>query len=139
MATTTKKTTTKPKEESVKKGGMEGRNPDGTFAKGSKPKITSNYGAPLKNFSYKAMAKVRASKDPNRVLKDLEALDAILDNESTSPMERMKALELKIKLNGGFDPQETTATITGEVAAEINKRPYKGLTIDEIRKALGKK
>ena len=121
-----KKPKTPQKSKSVNKGG---RKADGTFAKGNKPKITSNYGRPIQQFSYRAMAKVRAGKDPNRVEKDLDVLDNILDSDSATPMEKMKAMELKIKLNGGFDPVENK-DVTPKT---ISESPLNGLTIEELR------
>lgn len=118
---------------SVKQGGKkaEGRNADGTFAKGNKPKITENYGRPQNDFSYRAMAKIRAKKDPARVQKDLDMLDEIIDDPNSSPMERMKALENKIKLNGNYDPQETK-----DVTKHEMDRVYKGLSLEQINKLL---
>lgn len=130
-----KKTTKKAKPSTKKSVNKGGRKADGTFAKGNKPKITSNYGRPIQQFSYRAMAKVRASKDPERVEKDLDALDKILDSEATSPMERMKALELKIKLNGGFDPVENKDVTPKEEPTN----PFANLTEAELRKLAGEK
>jgi len=124
--------------EPVKQGGnkVEGRNADGTFAKGHKPKITENYGRPQNDFSYRAMAKIRAKKDPARVQKDLDMLDEIIDNPNSSPMERMKALENKIKLNGNYDPQETKDV----TPVRHIETPLDGLSVEELRtlKALKK-
>lgn len=119
------------KTEPVKQGGnkAEGRNADGTFAKGNKPKITENYGRPQNDFSYRAMAKIRAKKDPERVQKDLDMLDAIIDDPKASPMERMKALENKIKLNGNYDPQETK-DVTPMRHIET---PLDSLSVEELR------
>lgn len=86
-------------------------------------------GRPIQQFSYRAMAKVRAGKDPARVEKDLDVLDKILDSESATPMEKMKAMELKIKLNGGFDPVENK-DVTPKT---ISESPLNGLTIEELR------
>ena len=115
----------------VKQGGnkAEGRNTDGTFAKGNKPKITENYGRPQNDYSYRAMAKIRAKKDPERILKDLNRLDAIIDDPNSTPAEIAKALEIKIKLNGNFDPQETKDVTPARHA----ESPLDGLSVEELR------
>lgn len=119
------------KKKVVKQGGKKaaGRNSDGTFAKGNKPKITENYGRPQTDFSHRAMAKARAKKNPERILKDLDEIDKILDSDSSSPMEKMKALEIKIKLNGGFDPVENK-----DVTEHTIVNPFENLTEAELRK-----
>lgn len=125
------KVETPQKNVTVKQGGnkAEGRNADGTFAKGNKPKITENYGRPQNDFSYRAMAKIRAKKDPARVQKDLDMLDEIIDDPNSSPMERMKALENKIKLNGNFDPQETKDV----TPVRHIETPLDSLSVEELR------
>jgi len=125
------KVETSQKTVTVKQGGKkaEGRNADGTFAKGNKPKITENYGRPQNDFSYRAMAKIRAQKDPQRVQKDLDMLDEIIDDPNSSPMERMKALENKIKLNGNYDPQETKDV----TPVRHIETPLDSLSVEELR------
>lgn len=117
--------------EAVKQGGnkAEGRNADGTFAKGNKPKITDNYGRPQNDYSYRAMAKIRAKKDPERILKDLNRLDAIIDDPKSTPAEIAKALEIKIKLNGNFDPQETKDV----TPVRHIETPLDSLSVEELR------
>lgn len=135
-----KNKTTAQKKLNVKKGGkkLEGRNADGTFKKGHTPKITENYGRPQTDFSHRAMAKARAAKDPKRIQKDLDKLDEIIDSDDSSPADKMRAIEMKIKLNQGYDATETK-DVTPKVPVES---PLNGLTIEELRtlKALkGKK
>ena len=105
-----------------------GRNSDGTFATGNKISV-GNSGRPQNDFSYRAMAKARAAKDPERIQKDLDSLDKIIDGTGASHMEKMKALELKIKLNGGFDPVEAK-----DVSEKMFINPFENLTEDELRK-----
>lgn len=111
----------KKKTDAVKNG----RKTDGTFAKGN----SFGQGRPRNEYSYRAMAKKMAAEDPERITKDLKILNNIVDSDSSSPMEKMKALELLIKLNGNFDPQETKDVSEKEVF-----NPFENLTEDELRK-----
>ena len=86
-------------------------------------------GRPQNDFSYRAMAKIRAKKDPERILKDLNRLDAIIDDPKSTPAEIAKALEIKIKLNGNFDPQETKDV----TPARHVESPLDGLSVEELR------
>ena len=86
-------------------------------------------GRPQNDFSYRAMAKIRAKKDPERILKDLNRLDAIIDDPKSTPAEIAKALEIKIKLNGNFDPQETKDVTPARHA----ESPLDGLSVEELR------
>ena len=86
-------------------------------------------GRPQNDFSYRAMAKIRAKKDPERILKDLNRLDAIIDDPNSTPAEIAKALEIKIKLNGNFDPQETKDVTPARHA----ESPLDGLSVEELR------
>lgn len=107
------------------------RNPDGTFAVGHHPKITENYGRPKSDVSYRALAKKRAERNPDRLKKDLDALDDIIDNPKSTQIERMKAVEMKIKLNGNFDAQETKGTME---VTNNTYNPFADLTTEELRK-----
>ena len=118
---TVKKVAKKKKIDAVKNG----RKTDGTFAKGN----NFGQGRPRNEYSYRAMAKKMAAEDPERITKDLKILNNIVDSDSSSPMEKMKALELLIKLNGNFDPQETKDVSEKEVF-----NPFENLTEDELRK-----
>lgn len=116
-----RKTVKKIKTDAVKNG----RKTDGTFAKGN----SFGQGRPRNEYSYRAMAKKMAAEDPERITKDLKILNDIVDSDSSSPMEKMKALELLIKLNGNFDPQETKDVSEKEVF-----NPFENLSEDELRK-----
>lgn len=111
-----------------------GRNPDGTFAKGNKPKITENYGRPKDRFSHRAMAAKRAQENPNSIKKDLDVLDEIINDSSNSPIERAKAIEIKIKLFGGYDVQETKTEISGK----LEGTPFSNLSAKEVESLLKK-
>ena len=91
-------------------------------------------GRPQTDFSHRAMAKVRAKKDPQAVLKDLDTLDAIASDPDNPQC--LKAIELKIKLNGNFDPQETKDV----TPVKVPDSPLFSLSIEELRslKALKK-
>ena len=122
---------TKPQTEKVVKklGNNSDRNADGTFKKGNQCSVGNEGGRPQTDFSHRAMAKARAKKDPERIIKDLDELDSILDSKKSSPMEKMKALEIKIKLNGGFDPVENK-----DVTDRAPVNPFENLTEEELRK-----
>jgi hypothetical protein len=112
-----------------------GRNVDGTFAKGHTPYIAENCGRPKDRFSHRAMAAKRAQENPNSIKKDLDVLDEIIANPDNSPLERAKAIELKIKLFGGFDVQETKTELTGKVENAI---PFSNLSQKEVEALLKK-
>ncbi|MBR2587016.1 hypothetical protein IKE71_01420 [Candidatus Saccharibacteria bacterium] len=119
-----------PKKKAVKKlGDNSGRNPDGTFRKGNQCSVGNEGGRPQTDFSHRAMAKARAKRDPERIIRDLDELDRILDSDKSSPMEKMKALEIKIKLNGNFDPQETKDV----TPAKPVESPLNNLSVEELR------
>ena len=105
-----------------------GRNSDGTFKKGNQISV-GNSGRPQNEYSYRAMAKVRALKNPERIQRDLDALDGIIDSPQSKPLDVIHALEIKIKLNGNFDPQETK-----DVTPPRPESPLNGLTVEELRK-----
>ena len=111
-----------------------GRNADGTFAPGNKPKITENYGRPKDRFSHRAMAAKRAQENPRSIKKDLDVLDEIINDPSNSPIERSKAIEIKIKLFGGFDIQETKTEISGKLEGS----PLANLSAKEVESLLKK-
>ncbi|MDO4979163.1 MAG: hypothetical protein Q4E47_03365 [Candidatus Saccharibacteria bacterium] len=113
-----------------------GRNSDGTFAKDNQLSVGNNGGRPKDDFSYRAIAKKQAAKNPARIKKDLKKLDEIIDDPDSTPLEISKALDIKIKLNGGYDAQETKSQVTGEIATTINERPFEGLTAAELRKLI---
>lgn len=126
----------KPVRKTVKKVAKEkkartvqvGRKSDGTFAPGNT--FGKNPGGrPKDAFSYRAIAKVMASEDPDSITNGVKTLHDIVKSAETSPMEKMKALELLIKLNGNFDPQETKDVSEKEIF-----NPFENLTEDELRK-----
>lgn len=124
------KQATPQKDKKVKElGNNSDRNADGTFKQGNQCSVGNNGGRPQTDFSHRAMAKARAKKDPARILKDLDELDNILDSKTASPMEKMKAIEIKIKLNGGFDPVENK-----DVTEHVAPNPFENLTEEELRK-----
>ena len=86
-------------------------------------------GRPQNDFSYRAMAKIRAKKDPERIQKDLNRLDEIIDNPNSTPAEIAKALEIKIKLNGNFDSQETKDV----TPVRHIETPLDSLSVEELR------
>lgn len=116
------------KVEAVKKNAKKPRVIGKPFTSEYQPNNTCG-GRPQNDFSYRAMAKIRAKKDPERILKDLNRLDAIIDDPKSTPAEIAKALEIKIKLNGNFDPQETK-DVTPVRHAES---PLDGLSVEELR------
>lgn len=120
----TTKTGVKVKRKTVKVG----RKSDGTFSEGNSFGKNSG-GRPKNDFSYRAMAKKMAEANPERIVKDLSILSSIIDGETSSPMEKLKALEIMIKLNGNFDPQETKDVSEKEVF-----NPFENLTEAELRK-----
>ena len=105
-----------------------GRKSDGTFAPGNTFGRNPG-GRPKDAFSYRAIAKVMASEDPDSITNGVKTLHDIVKSIETTPMEKMKALELLIKLNGNFDPQETKDVSEKEVF-----NPFENLTEDELRK-----
>jgi len=126
----------KPVQKTVKKVAKEkkakavqvGRKSDGTFAPGNTFGRNPG-GRPKDAFSYRAIAKVMASEDPDSITNGVRTLHDIVKSVETSPMEKMKALELLIKLNGNFDPQETKDVSEKEIF-----NPFENLTEDELRK-----
>nr|DAX98108.1 MAG TPA: hypothetical protein [Caudoviricetes sp.] len=126
----------KPVRKTVKKVAKEkkartvqvGRKSDGTFAPGNTFGRNPG-GRPKDAFSYRAIAKVMASEDPDSITDGVKTLHNIVKSAETSPMEKMKALELLIKLNGNFDPQETKDVSEKEIF-----NPFENLTEDELRK-----
>ena len=116
-----------------------GRNSDGTFAKGNQISVGNNGGRPQDRFSHRAIAAQRAMKDPSRIKKDLEILDSIIDSETASPAEKVKAIETKAKLFGGFDVQETKTTLEGNLQTTQTNSPFNQLTKQDLLKLLKRK
>ena len=116
-----------------------GRNSDGTFAKGNQISVGNNGGRPQDRFSHRAIAAQRAMKDPSRIKKDLEILDSIIDSETASPTEKVKAIETKAKLFGGFDVQETKTTLEGNLQTTQTNSPFNQLTKQDLLKLLKRK
>lgn len=116
-----------------------GRNSDGTFAKGNQISVGNNGGRPQDRFSHRAIAAQRAMKDPSRIKKDLEILDSIIDSETASPAEKVKAIETKAKLFGGFDVQETKTMLEGNLQTTQTNSPFNQLTKQDLLKLLKRK
>ena len=116
-----------------------GRNSDGTFAKGNQISVGNNGGRPQDRFSHRAIAAQRAMKDPSRIKKDLKVLDDIIDSEDASPAEKVKAIETKAKLFGGFDVQETKTTLEGNLQTTQMNSPFNQLTKQDLLKLLKRK
>jgi hypothetical protein len=129
----------KPKKIVKTTSGKLGRNSDGTFAKGNQISVGNNGGRPQDRFSHRAIAAQRAMKDPSRITKDLEILDSIIDSETASPAEKVKAIETKAKLFGGFDVQETKTTLEGHLQTTQTNSPFNQLTKQDLLKLLKRK
>ena len=129
----------KPKKIVKTTSGKLGRNSDGTFAKGNQISVGNNGGRPQDRFSHRAIAAQRAMKDPSRIKKDLEILDSIIDSETASPAEKVKAIETKAKLFGGFDVQETKTTLEGNLQTTQTNSPFNQLTKQDLLKLLKRK
>ena len=129
----------KPKKIAKTTSGKLGRNSDGTFAKGNQISVGNNGGRPQDRFSHRAIAAQRAMKDPSRIKKDLEILDSIIDSETASPTEKVKAIETKAKLFGGFDVQETKTTLEGNLQTTQTNSPFNQLTKQDLLKLLKRK
>ncbi len=115
-----------------------GRKSDGTFAEGNEFGKNSG-GRPQDRFSHRAIAAQRAMKDPSRIKKDLKVLDDIIDSEDASPAEKVKAIETKAKLFGGFDVQETKTTVEGNLQTIQTNSPFNQLTKQDLLKLLKRK
>lgn len=129
----------KPKKKVKSTSEKLGRNSDGTFAKGNQISVGNNGGRPQDRFSHRAIAAQRAMKDPSRIKKDLEILDSIIDSETASPAEKVKAIETKAKLFGGFDVQETKTTLEGNLLTTQTNSPFNQLTKQDLLKLLKRK
>ena len=129
----------KPKKKVKSTSEKLGRNSDGTFAKGNQISVGNNGGRPQDRFSHRAIAAQRAMKDPSRIKKDLEILDSIIDSETASPAEKVKAIETKAKLFGGFDVQETKTTLEGNLQTTQTNSPFNQLTKQDLLKLLKRK
>ena len=129
----------KPKKKVKSTSEKLGRNSDGTFAKGNQISVGNNGGRPQDRFSHRAIAAQRAMKDPSRIKKDLKVLDDIIDSETASPAEKVKAIETKAKLFGGFDVQETKTTLEGNLQTTQTNSPFNQLTKQDLLKLLKRK
>jgi len=119
---------TAPKKESEKIASLKsGRNPDGTFAKGNKPKITENYGRPPECMSARAQARLMVQKNPKKLRDALNNLFEIAANAKDSQC--VSAIDKVIKLLGNYDPQETK-----DVTEREKPNPFDNLTEEELRK-----
>lgn len=127
----------KPKKKVESTSKKIGRNSDGTFAEGNT--FGGNGGRPQDRFSHRAIAAQRAMKDPSRIKKDLKVLDDIIDSEDASPAEKVKAIETKAKLFGGFDVQETKTTLEGNLQTTQTNSPFNQLTKQDLLKLLKRK
>lgn len=116
-----------------------GRNSDGTFAEGNKISVGNNGGRPQDRFSHRAIAAQRAMKDPARIRKDLKVLDDIIDDENASAAEKVKAIETKAKLFGGFDVQESKTVLEGSLQTNQTNSPFNQLTKQDLLKLLKRK
>lgn len=112
-----------------------GRNQDGTYKKGYSGNPTGEgAGRPIEALSFRQQVKIRAAKDPKLVDDAIDTLIRIA-NDSSNP-QCINAVDKLIKLNGGYDPAETKAEVSADVKA--NDRPLIGLTVDELKKLLGR-
>lgn len=110
-----------------KKAAQVGRNSDGTFSKGNKLSVGNNGGRPTEDMSFRHQVKIRASNDPNLVLKVINNLIAIASDPDHPKC--VEAADKLIKLNGNYDPTETKDVSEKEVF-----NPFENLTEDELRK-----
>lgn len=129
----------KPKKKVKSTSKKLGRNSDGTFAEGNTISVGNKGGRPQDIFSHRAIAAKNAMKDPSRVKKDLKVLDDIIDSETSSPAEKVKAIETKAKLFGGFDVQETKTTVEGNLQTIQTNSPFSQLTKQDLLKLLKRK
>lgn len=126
------RTTTKSKRAAAAKGG---RNADGTFAVGNKPKVTENYGRPPECMSFREQVKIRASKDPSLVDDAINTLIEIANNPNHPKC--VDAIDKLIKLNGNYDPAETKSKteLSGSVET-VTSSPLAELTRDDLKRLL---
>lgn len=109
-----------------------GRNVDGTFAKGHKPKVTENYGRPKEPFSFRERAKIMAQKDPSLVKGVIDALVEIASDSSNPKC--TDAADKLIKLIGNYDPSESKTELSGKVEGS----PFANLSSEEVENLLKK-
>ena len=109
-----------------------GRNADGTFAKGNKPKVTENYGRPPECMSARAQARLMVQKNPKKLKDALDNLFAIAADSKDNQC--IAAIDKVIKLLGNYDPQETK-----DVTPKAKPNPFDNLTEEELRKLAGEK
>lgn len=109
-----------------------GRNADGTFAKGNKPKVTENYGRPKEPFSFRERAKIMAQKDPSLVKGVIDTLVKIASDSSNPKC--IDAADKLIKLIGNYDPSESKTELSGKVEGS----PFANLSSEEVENLLKK-
>lgn len=128
---------TKSKQEATaEKEVKSGRNPDGTFAKGNKPKITENTGRPSTPWSVREQAKLRAKRDP-ALIKDLLNTLIRIAKDPEHP-KCIEASDKLIKLLGNYDPAENKTEFSGAVTT-ISDGPLSELTRADLLKILKRK
>jgi hypothetical protein len=126
----------KPKA-TAKKAVKSGRNPDGTFAKGNKPKITENTGRPSTPWSVREQAKLRAKRDPALIKDLLNTLIRIAKDPEHSKC--IEAADKLIKLLGNYDPAENKTELSGAVTTLNDNDPLSELTRADLLKILKRK
>ncbi len=109
-----------------------GRNADGTFAKGNKPKVTENYGRPKEPFSFRERAKIMAQKDPSLVKGVIDSLVKIASDPDNPKC--IDAADKLIKLIGNYDPSESKTELSGKVEGS----PFANLSSEEVEDLLKK-
>lgn len=112
--------------------GKSGRNADGTFAKGNKPKISPNIGRPKEPFSFRERAKIMAQKDPKLVQGVIQNLIEIASDKNHPKC--TDAADKLIKLIGNYDPSESKTELSGKVEGA----PFSNLTQKEVEALLKK-
>ncbi len=124
-------------ENKEKKAVKSGRNADGTFAKGNKPKITANHGRPSEEMSFRHQMKIRASNNPKLVQKVIDNLIKIASDPDHPKC--VEAAEKLIKLNGNYDPAESRNEVTGSLSTKVENSPFDELTKEDLLKLLKRK
>lgn len=109
-----------------------GRNADGTFAKGNKPKVTENYGRPPEPWSVREQAKLMAKKNPKLVKNLVKTLIEIASDKDHPKC--TDAADKLVKLLGNYDPSETKTELSGKVEGA----PFSNLSAKEVESLLKK-
>lgn len=109
-----------------------GRNADGTFAPGNKPKITENYGRPAEPWSVREQAKLMAKKNP-KLVKNLIATLVEIASDKEHP-KCTDAADKLVKLLGNYDPSESKTELSGKVEGA----PFSNLSAKEVESLLKK-